>query len=155
MKRSSPRATTGCLLAAWRQQKCRYGQCTGLPLAGCPGKLCRHCWCKWFKIWRAVISKTPLHLLRRLDYDLPFCRHCCAFFNPRPAGGAESAPLRDFLNSKTVADIDAKFCVPYPTSIWHPTTKFCRNRPENFLELDVFVGSLHALNIRNSPKIEF
>ena len=31
-------------------------------------------------------------------------------------GGAESAPLLDFLNnSKTVADIDTKFGVPYPT----------------------------------------
>ena len=40
-------------------------------------------------------------------------------FSPRPAGGAESAPpLLDFLNnSKTAADIDTKFGVPYPTSI--------------------------------------
>ena len=36
-----------------------------------------------------------------------------------PLGGAESAPpLLNFLNnSKTIADIDTKFCVPHPTSI--------------------------------------
>ena len=41
------------------------------------------------------------------------------FINPRPAGGgAESAPLLVFQNnSTTVADIDTKFSVSYPTSI--------------------------------------
>ena len=42
----------------------------------------------------------------------------CLELSPRPAGGAESSPLLDFLNnSKNVADIDPKFCVPYPTLI--------------------------------------
>ena len=41
-----------------------------------------------------------------------------AKLNQRPAGGTESAPLLDFLNnSKTVADIDTKFGIPYPTPI--------------------------------------
>ena len=40
------------------------------------------------------------------------------FVTRAPLGGAESVPLLDFLNnSKTVADIDTKFGVPYPTSI--------------------------------------
>ena len=46
-----------------------------------------------------------------------FFHEAVSSLNPRPAGEAESA-LLDFLNnSKTVADIDTKLCVPYPTSI--------------------------------------
>ena len=83
-------------------------------------------------------------------------------FNPQPAGGGRICPLPDFLNnSKTVADIDTKLGVPYPTSMWHRMTKFGRNRSENFWEIDVFVGSLHTnfeqnrLNVKKFAKIEF
>ena len=53
-----------------------------------------------------------------------------SYINPRPdGGGAESDPPSWFFqnNSKTVADIDTKFGVPYPMSIWHRMTKIGRN----------------------------
>ena len=67
--------------------------------------------------------------------------------HPRPpALGGRICPSSWFLqnNSKTNADIDTKFCVTYPTSIWHRMTNCGRNRSENFREIDDFVGSLHA-----------
>ena len=78
---------------------------------------------------------------------------------PRCTGGDRICPLLDFLNnSKIVADIDTKFDVPYPTSIWQYVTKFGRNRSEFCWEIDVFVGSLHAnfdqnrLNVKKFAK---
>ena len=56
-----------------------------------------------------ILSNAFFEVLRSFAGFNKFC------FNPRPAGGAESAPpLLDFLNiSKTVAAIDTKFGVPY------------------------------------------
>ena len=56
-------------------------------------------------------------------------------------GGRICPPLLVFQNnSKTVADIDTKFGVPYPTSIWHRITKFWRNRPDFFFRKWRFCG---------------
>ena len=95
------------------------------------------------------------------------CPHCPSRFqsilyNTRPAGEAESAPSYFFQNnSKTVADIDTKFGVPYLTSIWHRMTKFGWNQSDfsekltflwgHFTPILTKIGSM----LRNSPKIEF
>ena len=46
--------------------------------------------------------------------------------NPRPAGGAYSAPLSNIRdNLRTTLDIATKLSVPYRTSIWHLVWNFC------------------------------
>ena len=82
------------------------------------------------------------------------------FFNIYfPAGGQNSCFFQN--NSPTVADINTKFSVPYPTSIWYLMIKFDWNRSEIFREIDVFVGSLRAnfsqnrLNVSAQNRLQF
>ena len=100
------------------------------------------------------------------DWPSPVVRRCpdrslnltCA-----PLGGGDRiCPVLVFQNNpKTVVEIDTKFGVPYPPSIWHQMTKFCRNRQENVWEIYVFVGLLHAsfdqnqLNVKKFAKNKF
>ena len=87
-------------------------------------------------------------------------RNQACYLNPRHAGrGSKICPLLVFLNnSKTVADIDTKFGVPYHISILHQMTKCCRNLRDFFPDIDAFVGSLHAnldqnrLNVKKFTK---
>ena len=55
-----------------------------------------------------------------------------------PLGGSRFYPLPDFLYiPKTGADIDAKFSVPSPVSIWRLPSIFLTNSPIFFSENDV------------------
>ena len=100
--------------------------------------------------WSQVKSEANLKKERQKGYQMSLTRATL---------GGRICPLLDFLNnSKTVADIDTKFGVPYYTSIWHRMTTSGRNRSENFWEIDVFVRSLHAnldqnrLNVKKFAK---
>ena len=101
----------------------------------------------------AWISTNNLGAYFGLDYSK---------FNTRPAGGGRICPSWFFQNkSKTVADIDNKFGVPYPTAIWHSMTKFSVEIGPIFFILTFLWGYFTPIltkigsMLRSSPKIEF
>ena len=88
--------------------------------------------------------------------SLCVCLYIGMYVIPRPVpGGGQNLPppLPDFRdNSKTVADIDTNFWVPYPTSILHRLCNIHWN-PVAFLNC-VFVTSLQAIFGQNRLNFE-
>ena len=124
-----------CLFASicWaiRAQIRKCAACTYIPVSNkCPVNPVHYFENMWSKIninnWRFTFSSSlgtvfPVVCLERMSAYESY-----ATDNPRPAGGGgRICPFLVFQNnSKTVADINTKFGVPYPTLIWHQMSNF-------------------------------
>ena len=76
------------------------------------------------------------------------------FVTPRPAEGADSAPSwSSRITPKPLQILTQNLIILHQLYI-HRMTKFCGNRPANFLKIEVLVGSPHANFDQNRINVE-